>query len=64
MRWGYEERSGGLSPLQIELSQKDYCHALITGASGSGKSYALLYLLGNVLQEEQETTIYFCDFKN
>lgn len=57
-------RSGGLPPLQIELNIKDYCHALITGASGSGKSYALLFLLGSVLKENPEIEIFFCDFKN
>ena len=40
-----------------------HCHLLLTGGSGSGKSYALLYLLGNVLKECPEIIVYFCDFK-
>lgn len=64
MIWGYEMRSGGLPPLPIELGIKEYCHALITGASGSGKSYALLFLTGSVLKENPDIEIFFCDFKN
>lgn len=41
-----------------------HCHFLITGASGSGKSYALLYLIAMILRENPDITIYFCDFKN
>jgi hypothetical protein len=57
-------RSGGLPPLPILLDVGSHCHSLITGASGSGKSYALLYLIGSILQSEPQTDIYFCDFKN
>jgi len=57
-------RTGDRPPVPIQLSIADYCHALITGASGSGKSYALLYLLGSLLQNNQDTDVYFCDFKN
>ena len=49
-------------PIQLDLS--DHCNLLLTGCSGSGKSYALLYLLGSVLKSENEIEIYFCDFKN
>lgn len=63
MIWGYEMRSGGLPPLPIELGIKEYCHALITGASGSGKSYALLFLTGSVLKENPDIEIFYCDFK-
>lgn len=50
--------------LSINLNIKTHCHYLITGASGSGKSYALLYLIAMILRENPDITIYFCDFKN
>lgn len=63
MQWGYiVER--GYPPLPLYLDINTHCHALITGASGSGKSYALLYLLGKLLQDSPQTIITFCDFKN
>lgn len=64
MIWGYAFGVGGNPPTPIKLNVDDYCHALVTGASGSGKSYALLYLLGSLLQSNSETEIFFCDFKN
>lgn len=39
-------------------------HALITGPSGSGKSLALLWLQGKLLQACPDTRLTFCDFKN
>jgi ABC-type dipeptide/oligopeptide/nickel transport system ATPase component len=63
MRWGYKiSQSHQLQPL--ELDTKSHIHALIVGSSGSGKSYSLLYLMGNLLKEFSDTKIYFCDFKN
>ena len=64
MLWGYEVRSGGLPPLPIRLDVKTHCHALITGVSGSGKSYALLFLIGSILKENPDLVLFFCDFKN
>lgn len=64
MIWGYQVGAGGKPPTPIKLEIADYCHALITGASGSGKSYALIYLEGSLLQSNPNTDIYFCDFKN
>ena len=63
MIWGYVFGVGGSPPTPIKLNMDDYCHALITGASGSGKSYALLYLSGSLLQSYPEIEIFFCDFK-
>lgn len=62
MKWGY--RVSGRTPCPVELDIESYCHALITGGSGSGKSYALLYLLGTLVQDEPNVELYFCDFKN
>lgn len=64
MKWGYIMGTGGRPPVPLSLSIMSHCHALITGSSGSGKSYALLYLLGCLLQDIPETDVYFCDFKN
>lgn len=64
MRWGYIIGNRGISPAPLQLKVSSHCHALITGSSGSGKSYSLLYLLGCLLQDNPETEIYFCDFKN
>ena len=49
-------------PIQLDLS--DHCNLLLTGCSGAGKSYALLYLLGSVLKSNEDIEIFFCDFKN
>lgn len=64
MNWGNISNSLCFSPKPITLDVATHCHALITGSSGSGKSYALLYLLGNLLKSVPDITVYFCDFKN
>ena len=50
----------------IDLPINSHCHAILSGASGSGKSTALLYLLGRLLQANSNPGIclYICDFKN
>lgn len=63
MRWAYKVERGYPS-LPLNLDIKSYCHALLTGGSNSGKSYALLYLTGTLLQENPQTIVTFCDFKN
>ena len=63
MKWGYKVGKGR-TPSPLVLDIKTHCHALITGSSGSGKSYALLFLLGNVLKDSEDIDLYFCDFKN
>ena len=66
MRYGYDmgifNDTGLKIPIQLDLS--DHCNLLLTGCSGSGKSYALLYLLGSVLKSNEDIEIFFCDFKN
>ena len=66
MRYGYDmgifTETGLKIPIQLDLS--DHCNLLLTGCSGSGKSYALLYLLGSVLKSNEDIEIFFCDFKN
>lgn len=46
----------------IQLNIKTYCHALICGSSGSGKSYALLFLLKQLLDED--VCLFLLDPKN
>lgn len=38
-------------------------HTLLTGSSGNGKSYALMYLIGTLLQSTK-TVFYICDYKS
>ncbi|RKJ62279.1 FtsK/SpoIIIE domain-containing protein [Roseburia sp. 1XD42-69] len=64
VNWGYLTPSLQYHPKQIRLDIKSHCHALITGSSGSGKSYALLYILGSLLKSSPKTCVYFLDFKN
>ncbi len=64
MRWGFKIGEGKRIPSPIELRIDTHCHSLITGASGSGKSYALLYILGMLMQDSPEIELHFCDFKN
>lgn len=66
MIFGYEKEPFcryGLA-LPIKLGIATYPHVLITGASGSGKTLALLFLIGKLLQEHPEIKVYICDFKN
>lgn len=55
------EKAEVLVPCAYPL--ESHCHALITGSSGSGKSTALLYLLGKLLKSHPEIELHFCDFK-
>mgnify|MGYP000429378989 CR=1 FL=1 len=52
-----------VNPSPILLKLETHPHALITGSSGSGKSYALMYLIGNLLQENPDIELYVLDFK-
>lgn len=63
MKWGYII-GAGRTPVPLNLDVKTHSNALITGSSGSGKSYALLNLLGNLLQSNPQTVVTLCDFKN
>ncbi|WP_075721087.1 hypothetical protein [Roseburia sp. 499] len=66
MIWGYLKEpfsKYGLA-IPIKLGIASYPHALITGASGSGKTQALLFLLGKLLQNIPDIVVYLCDFKN
>lgn len=46
------------------LNFNDYTQLLLTGGTGTGKSYALLYLLGSIVANNPNISIYICDFKN
>ena len=66
IKYGYNkgifDETGLKIPIQLDLSE--HCNLLLTGCSGSGKSYALLFLIGSVLKSNTNIEIYFCDFKN
>ena len=64
MNWGYIMGAGGKTPVPFNLDEKTHCHALLSGGSGSGKSYSLVYLCGQLLQNQPDIKVYFCDFKN
>lgn len=63
MRWGYRAGAGRKSPAPIEINIDTHPNVLLTGGSGSGKSYGLLYLLGMLLQDSPEIEVYVLDFK-
>lgn len=63
MRWGYRTGEGSKLPTPIEISIDSHPNLLLTGGSGSGKSYGLLYLLGMLLQDSPEIELYILDFK-
>lgn len=46
------------------LNFNDYTQLLLTGGTGTGKSYALLYLVGSIIANNPNISIYICDFKN
>lgn len=48
----------------IASDVESHCHALITGASGSGKSYSLLFLIRSMLVAVRDIRILIFDFKN
>lgn len=50
--------------LPILIPIASHPHALIVGSSGSGKSKALLYLIGRLLQRQPTMDLWLCDFKN
>ena len=63
MWWGY--RIGeGKQPSPIKFNIESHCHFLLVGGSGSGKSYALLYIVGKILQEYPDIDLTIIDFKN
>lgn len=49
-------------PVLLDLST--HIHALISGKSGSGKSTAILFLIGKLMQMNENIVLYILDFKN
>ena len=48
----------------VLLDPSTHPHALISGKSGSGKSTAILFLIGKLIQKNEDTVLYILDFKN
>ena len=66
MKYGYNlgiYRQTGLC-ITIDHDLETYCHILVTGSSGSGKSHTIMYLTGMLLKCSPEINLWFCDFKN
>lgn len=53
---GIFDETGLKIPIQFDL--ETHCNLLLTGCSGSGKSYALLFLMGSVLKSNKEIEIF------
>lgn len=49
-------------PVILDLST--HIHALISGKSGSGKSTTILFLIGKLMQMNEDIVLYILDFKN
>ena len=64
MIFGYATGADGKPSAPIKLNIQDYVHILLTGSTGSGKSYALMFLIGCLLKDSPETELFICDFKN
>lgn len=64
--FGYnlEAYKNGNVKIMHRFNFDNHTHILLTGGTGSGKSYALLYLLGSMIVNNPGIRIYFCDFKN
>lgn len=67
LKLGYElddwNQYGRKVPITIDISPKTNSHILLSGLSGSGKSYAELGLLAKIAQTSPNAEILFCDFK-
>ena len=50
-------------PITTDVSSKTNSHILLSGMSGSGKSYALNLLMARICSRENKGVIYFADFK-
>lgn len=64
MIWGFYKKNNEMGYSKLNIPMESHPHALITGSSGSGKSYALLYLLGTLMREAENIVLYVLDFKN
>lgn len=65
MKYGFIRRNWMDEGVRMDyrLDFSDHMHLLLTGSSGSGKSYALLYLIGMLIKDGiRDVTL--CDYKN
>lgn len=61
--WLYDEWYTHHTLVPVNINLKKHCHILITGHTGSGKSYFTLFLLCQLLYNPKEWAIWFADFK-
>ena len=64
MRFGYIKGMGQTAPTPFHLPIESHPHLLLTGGSGSGKSYALFNIISDVVLSENNLKLYLADFKN
>lgn len=66
MQWGYlvDMWDKYQKMIPVLLGSSTHPHALISGKSGSGKSTALIFLIGKLVQMNEDIVIYILDFKN
>lgn len=66
MIWGYDGKTSHRYRIKLPIKTEldSHTHTLITGSSGSGKSVALLFLLGKRMQSDPGAQVYVCDYKN
>lgn len=54
---------GVMTPIYINTTLGENSHMLISGMSGSGKSYCELQLLARLIKSDPEMKVYFSDYK-
>ena len=59
---GYDVETDCIGEIRMDI--RTHCHGMICGASGSGKSVALLWLLYQLLLLDMPLEIFICDPKN
>lgn len=59
-KWYYY---GTKSPINVDMSVNTNSHILLSGMSGSGKSYFLNQIFARICLQNKDNSVYFADFK-
>ena len=59
-KWYYY---GTKSPINVDMSVNTNSHILLSGMSGSGKSYFLNQIFARICLQSKDNSVYFADFK-